>query len=60
MTPLAILVKILTSTGFKVVTVIVVILILIIIYMEFQKSNLEIKLKRQEIKINDRTLAGTL
>lgn len=57
---LAVLIKIMTSTGFKIVVVIMVILILALVYMEFQKRLLEVRLSRQQIQINERVLAGTL
>lgn len=60
MSPLALLVNILSSTGFKVISFIVFALILALVYMEFRKGYMDIKLKKQQLKINDRTLAGTL
>jgi len=57
---LAVLIKLLSSTGFKVVSSLIVIGILILAFMEFQKRILEVKLHKQQLKINDRILAGTL
>ena len=60
MNPLAVLITMMSSTGFKIVTLIMVVLILALVYMEFQKNILEVKVNKQQIKINDRLLAGTL
>ncbi len=60
MNPLAILLRMLSSTEFKILTGIVVVLIVIWGYLEFQKGRLETKINKQQIKINDRILAGTL
>ncbi len=60
MTPIALLLKVLSSTEFKVVAAFVVALILLLVYMEIRKGMLDVKLKGQQVQINDRTLAGTL
>jgi len=60
MNPLAILLRMLSSTEFKILTGIVIVLIIIWGYLEFQKGRLETKINKQQIKINDRILAGTL
>ena len=57
---LQILVKLLTSTQFKIFGSVIVIIILILAFMEFQKRILEVKLSKQQLKINDRILAGAI
>ncbi len=60
MNPLAILATMLGSSEFKIVTFLVVVVLIALVVLEFQKARLEIKVNKQQSRINDRILAGTL
>jgi len=57
---LNILVRLLSSTEFKALMTLIVIIIIILVFMEVQARIVQGKLNKQQLRINDRILAGTI